>query len=190
MKARTGNGWTLWLSWVLATAAGLAVGGSLGTLIAWFLEGQGQGQGQMLRRIVFGSINGATIGTAQWLVLRRQIDEPGWWVLSCTLSWALGLSIVGRLNDDMVWPLGSVIGWSIAGAIIGILGWLGLQQKVSKAGWWIPANVVSWPVSWAVAQIGSGTIGVAVMGAVGGAVTGIVLVAILHPSALGRSSRV
>jgi hypothetical protein len=40
-----------------------------------------------------GAVLGTATGTAQWLLLRRQVYWAGWWVPVSALAWALGISL-------------------------------------------------------------------------------------------------
>jgi len=63
--------------WVLATAVGGAVGGLVSGVVTPGATGIG------------GDVLGASVGVAQWLVLRRwQVPRAGWWVLTITVSLA------------------------------------------------------------------------------------------------------
>ena len=58
---------SLWLSWLLASAAGGATIGALSapTEFFWYLF-----------------MVGFVVGVAQWLVLRRHTQHAGWWILA------------------------------------------------------------------------------------------------------------
>ena len=83
-------------SWIRATAAGAAVAWAIGMLPStlgrqllalWppLLVGLG---------VVAGVVLVATIGFAQWLVLRRHVDGSGSWVVANALAWVAGLAVV------------------------------------------------------------------------------------------------
>jgi hypothetical protein len=58
-----------------------------------------------------GAITGVTLGTAQWLALRRWVYLAGWWVVISTLGWAAG----------------PVLGASLTGAVVGATTGLALE---------------------------------------------------------------
>jgi hypothetical protein len=66
--------------WMLATA----VGWLAGVLIVVFAAGTG---------ILAGLVIGASTGTAQWMLLRREVHWAGWWIVVSSLAWATGLSL-------------------------------------------------------------------------------------------------
>jgi hypothetical protein len=83
-------------SWIRATAAGAAVAWTIGMLPStlgrqllelWppLLVGLG---------VLAGVVLLASIGFAQWLVLRRHVDSSGVWVVANALGWVAGLAVV------------------------------------------------------------------------------------------------
>jgi len=89
--------------WVLASVIGwpvalLAVGFALQDPPGWILF----------------AVVGAVIGVAQWLVLRRQVQRAGWWVLASTMGWGMTVITQGI-------PVGWVAGMSMAGAMVGAI---------------------------------------------------------------------
>ena len=114
-------------------------------------------------------------------------NQAGWgfllgWVLACTVGWFVGFIISFVLGSIIVEGtyggefsvLGSIlsglIGGAAAGAVVGILQWLVLRRRVSRAGWWVLASCAGLAVAW-----GSGYTygGLFVAVALGGAVAGI-----------------
>jgi len=82
--------------WVGATAAGAGVAWSIGMLPSTFSQ-------QLLELwppvlvaggVLAGVLLLATIGVAQWLVLRRHLVRSGGWVLANALAWIAGLAVV------------------------------------------------------------------------------------------------
>ena len=77
---------------------------------------------------------------------------------------------------------------ALGGAVTGILQWLVLRGKVSRAGWWVLASTVGWGLSmtvsraipWGVTDGICILLGLVVSGAVLGAVTGAALVWLLR----------
>lgn len=81
--------------WIVASGVGMAIGG-----IAPFplkLRDLYVGtSGIQLDEIAYGIFFGFLMGGAQWLVMRTWVKSAGWWVLSSTIGWALGM-VVGEL---------------------------------------------------------------------------------------------
>ncbi len=85
--------------WMVATALGWLLGS---TLIQAFLpEGMD---------FVAGVIIGITTGTAQWLVLRSELDWAGWWIVISVVAWTTGMALLS----------GVMLTGVMAGAITGL----------------------------------------------------------------------
>ena len=142
--------WSFWFQWILAT--------TLGWLAGW---------------AVLGEVGiGAAIGVAQWLVLRREVANAGWWILASAVAWAVSWGII--VSGLVVPPGADLISSLIVGAAVGLLlgggQWFVLRRWTHYASLWILANMSAWSVGF------SGIFGGAVLtGAVVGAVTGLVL---------------
>jgi hypothetical protein len=65
--------------WMLATTVGGAVGGVAALVV----------EDAMIFAMLF-AVSGASVGIAQWLVLRRQVAQAGLWVLASTVGGAVG----------------------------------------------------------------------------------------------------
>jgi hypothetical protein len=85
--------------WILASA----VGWSGGWAIALALAPQGIG-------ILTEPLLGAAIGTLQWLVLRRQLHQAGWWIVVSSLGWTIALTGLA----------GQILAGAMVGAVTGI----------------------------------------------------------------------
>jgi hypothetical protein len=48
-------------------------------------------------RLLMGPLMGATVGIAQWFVLRKGVDWAGWWIIISILAWTTGLTLVPGL---------------------------------------------------------------------------------------------
>jgi len=178
-------GWTFWLLWLAATIVGeilyaIPVGAvqivlgldrlddpqRAGEITAWML---------VLAAVLCGAAIGATIGLAQWLVLRREFKRMGWWVAATVAGYAsIGLLplIAGVfqpgwpdwaftliINDKMHWLARVVAGWpnaswapgamtlTLFGAALGFFQWLVLRGRVYQAGWWIALSTVGWALA-------------------------------------------
>ncbi|MGD2145457.1 MAG: hypothetical protein PVH41_02045 [Anaerolineae bacterium] len=100
------DGW-----WVPASAAGWAVGRAI--VLAVFPPGI-----EALAEAVIG----ASLGLAQWLVLRGQVHRAWWWIVLSTLGWTVGL----------MGTLGSSWAGAVAGATTGVA--LEFLMRVRRAG--------------------------------------------------------
>ncbi|MEA3351821.1 MAG: hypothetical protein U9Q82_14490, partial [Chloroflexota bacterium] len=100
MIARTG-----W--WVVASSVGWIVGWGLIIAIPLQLES------------INGAILGATMGVAQWFVLRKKIPQAGWWIIISTLAWTLGLA--------------QIMGEALVGTVVGIVSGIALELQLRYA---------------------------------------------------------
>ena len=60
---------------------------------------------------------GAVTGILQWIVLRRQVRQAGWWVLASTAGWAGGWAVV----IAMIPPEVGVLAGAVVGATMGAM---------------------------------------------------------------------
>jgi predicted branched-subunit amino acid permease len=72
--------------WILATTAGYA----LGSLISNAAIPQGM---DFLAALLIG----LTTGSAQWLILRREVQWAGWWIVINIIAWTTGLAFLPGL---------------------------------------------------------------------------------------------
>jgi hypothetical protein len=192
--------WDIWIQWVLATSVGLVVSDGLSVYIS-------------LGECVDLFIPGAIIGTLQWLfILQFQISRATRWIWSTFLGWTIGW-VLGMLAGSIVSLIiilatsglepnsiinagsnlaGMTVLLVVHGVILGTTQWLfALKSQYHKAIWWIPANIIGWPLanglSWGI--LGplflssvpfSGLIDSAIRGVVFGAITGGMLVWLLQ----------
>lgn len=200
---------TIWLPWVVGTMLGEVLGFGVPTLagvINWLLQPP-----QSLMWFLFvlaGAGEGALLGLAQSLVLRRLITGFAWqrWVLAtalaAALAWLIGLLPSTLIDAGLTLPLPLLIGGGIVlGSVfllsIGGAQWLVLRRYLPNANRWMLANAVAWPIGVAVPVLGIGALPegapLAVVAAVGafsglamgfvvGAITGTVLVTLLWAS--------
>jgi len=80
------------LRWIVASGAGMLIGAFVAfplKLRDWYLGPSGF----QLDEIAYGIVFGFLVGGAQWFVMRLWVQGAGWWVLSSTIGWALGMTI-------------------------------------------------------------------------------------------------
>jgi len=166
------SGFSFWARWVLANSAAETVGLG-GAFLAGYaivsLVGAREGSVSALLlgglAIALGMLEGAIVGAAQGLVLRRRL--PGLsvrkWVLGTAagalVAWTLGMlpstimsfgpqqagPAAADIPDLFVYAAAAGLG-AVAGTILASAQWLVLRRHVSKAWRWLPANAAAWMV--------------------------------------------
>jgi hypothetical protein len=109
--------------WVLATGVGFGLGKLIGESVA-------QGMPAAVGHGLSGALIGASVGLAQWLVLRSHNARPEAWVVANVAAWAVGWSVISLVEEAeglstlVVYLIGGA-GAAAAGIITGIaLVWL------------------------------------------------------------------
>jgi hypothetical protein len=200
---RIENGWRFWLLWVLASAIGWAVGLTAANLTQLALEAASGGvvveaEGGAVLEGAGNLLFGLAVGTAQWLVLRRQIEGAIWWAPATAGGFALAGIVGGALQDAGAAVGGLVISLGL-GVAAGTLQWLLLRRQVKRAGWWVLGStvlvfgglitglVLSFVLTGAAPDVsGSGIVFAAVGGAAFGITSGFILMWLLRQPALER----
>lgn len=206
-------GRALWLRWALAFILGELVGfaaaAAAGAVMVWALEaltGSASDIALIGVMVLAGSLEGATVGLAQWTILRRYIPHltAGSWTLAtiagAAAAWAIGMTLAAVAAPSQEVAVPAVIGaaallGAINGALLGLAQWAVLRRHVRRAGWWVAANAAGWALGMVVAFGGTGLTtestpipGIIAIWAVTGplmaitpaAVTGLVLVRLLN----------
>lgn len=132
--------------WILATTAGVTVGFNIARFMSFGGEG---GPIVFWGLLTAGSLEGgAIIGLLQWLVLHRWFKNVGWWIAGTAVGfvllhscWLIGLPppFYRILLAREVFPF---VFWGV----MGLLQWLVLRKKLSRAAWWVPASMLGWGV--------------------------------------------
>lgn len=154
----------VWLEWQAAVTGGIVSGMAvvLGMIAVLSVDRFPLGFGLLV--VTCGLVHGAIVGGAQALVLGRHLPgfHPGRFVLATALASAAAWGLViaawtwtvleGIGAQEML--LLFVVGGFGVGSVIGAGQWLALRRMRPGAGWWIPANGVSWVVGTAVLLAG------------------------------------
>jgi hypothetical protein len=182
------NEFGMWLEWTLATALGMLVGFVTSIALVNLLD-------LAFARLLVPLVAGSLIGLAQWVVLRKYLNEVVDWILAGGASWAvgyaLGLLIINGLTGT---GLDGFIGYVLFGIIVAIVQWPILRREIPNAWMWVAANVVGWTTGFYLSQvaldllfngptidpIASTSVLSGVSGLVAGAITGIALVLIVR----------
>lgn len=79
----------------------------------------------LVASLIAGAVIGASLGLAQWLVLRRFVAEAGWWIPVNVAGWSVAFTGL----------LGSTVTGTVVGAVTGFaLDWLLRQPRQDKPG--------------------------------------------------------
>lgn len=158
-----------WLRWVIANAIGELLGlgpvAFVGILLARVLAESGGLVAALTGLLLFtvlGAFEGAVVGQAQWMVLRRRLPglARGSWVwatvVGAVAAWLLGMlpstatSLMGNgggkapdFEGAGMYVLATGMGL-VLGAVLAAPQWRVLRRHVQGAGWWIPANALAW----------------------------------------------
>ena len=176
---RAGWDWNVWFQWILANAVGETVGLGGTLVISALLLLNAQKTMSVLPAaalaVLAGTfIEGITVGTAQWLVLRRPLKSIRWrtWVLATAIgafvAWTLGMipstfmfagadsggAAPAQISDLVIYALAAMMGF-VLGPILGVPQWLVLRHHLPKAGWWVLANALAWMVGMVIVFIGT-----------------------------------
>lgn len=82
--------------------------------------------------VLLGTLLLASIGTAQWLVLRHLVHRSGWWILLTGVAWTAGLLIFTSVTTPLWQPgqsqlviaaIGVLGGLLMAGTVAAVTGW-------------------------------------------------------------------
>jgi hypothetical protein len=93
--------------WVLVTAVGFGLGKLIGESVA-------QGMPAAVGHGLSGAVIGASVGLAQWLVLRSHHPRAEAWVLANVAAWAVGWSVISLVEEAE--GLSTVVVYLIGGA--------------------------------------------------------------------------
>jgi hypothetical protein len=178
-------GLTFFLLWSVASAVGMMLFGIPVSLLQWLLGLDQHGDPGyagdfsmaylLLGSTLCGAGYGATIGLAQWFVLRRERPRMGGWVpataagYACIvivifvvaafqpgwLEWAVTLIVNGKLHwlarVEPAWPAAVEAAGGLAlilfGLMLGSAQWLALRGREPRAGWWIAFSAAGWALA-------------------------------------------
>jgi len=187
-----------WLGWLVASVMGYCFGAILGSAVAsnlFPLE-----RFYIANGVTLGVVAGATGGYFQWVVLRERIAGAGLWWLTSALGFGLTIGVVITTGTNQNYVVAGLLLPAIFGVTSGVLQWLILRQKLSRAGWWLLANItgslvgaIGFPVAGGIFDAGNWGLGLLtfglLFGAGNGAITGAALIWLLRQSTLDDVDR-
>ena len=182
------NEFGMWLEWTLATALGMLLGFLPSIVLVNIMD-------LAFARIIVPLLAGFLVGLAQWVVLRKYVNEVSDWILAAGASWAvgyaLGLFIMNGLTGT---GLDGFVGYILFGIIVALVQWPILRREIPNVWMWILANVIGWTAGFFLSQVAldlffngpsidpvaSTSVISGVSGLVAGAITGIALIWIVR----------
>ena len=185
MPIRTDSPSRFWVRWMVLTAVGLAAG---------FAAGFGLGAptgaivGMMLVIAVIGAILGGVSGAVQSFALPPRVPRGVAWALATAAGMAIGLTAGTVASELLGFQKGNplheafaiaVIG-AACGACVGLAQFWVLRGRVAAPGLWVPTSALASGLGFlvgglaAVSLVGGfrSLVGLAIMGVVGGVLTG------------------
>ncbi len=110
------------ISWALATAAGMAIGLTAGTVgIEVFGFEKGNPLHEAFAIAIIGATSGLCVGFAQFWVLRGRVARAGLWVPASALAWGMGFLLGGLAAVGLTGGFRSLAGLAILGVAGGLL---------------------------------------------------------------------
>ncbi len=160
-------GWRFWIFWMLATFAGGLLFLLLSFPLNWIMANVqplgGVPPAQLSERPLFlwmmllgDALLGASLGLAQWLVLRTELKGMGWWIVATAAGFSLGrlFMFVNLPQMDALGPGKAILQYGLFPAIFQ---WLALRGRVYQAGWWILIALLGWPLAFLLTDLAYAT---------------------------------
>lgn len=155
------------LRWIVANAAGLAAGLAAALVLGAPLETV---VGAMLVTPVLTGIVGAFLGTSQWILLRRRLENARWWIPASAAGLGLGLAggivLVEQIGRAVTGGQINVRTLSVperaasmavvglaSGLALGAAQWLVLRRHTRLARRWFWASTLAFTVSLCISSL-------------------------------------
>ena len=182
------NEFGMWLEWTLATAFGMLLGFLPSIVLVNIMD-------LALARLIVPLFAGFLIGLAQWVVLRKYVNEVSDWILAAGASWAVGYALSLFIMNGLTGTgLDGFVGYVLFGVIVALVQWPILRREIPNVWMWILANVIGWTAGFYMSQaaldlffnspaidpVASTSVISGVSGLVAGAITGIALIWIVR----------
>ena len=148
--------WFFYLLWILLTLLCVPIAFFLDLIILRiiilfvgdfiYVDGVRHITEDYLYMYTFIPIVGFLTGALQYGLLRRYLPHMGWWVAMTMGGWLLGV-FLDLIPGWLGWTSPLFTGglaFVVLGLSIGAGQWLLLRRRLSRAGWWIGANVAGW----------------------------------------------
>ena len=182
--------WKFGILWSLATILGLVLGIAISLIVITVINKITHISEDTIAMFIILPSIGFSVGILQWLNLRRRVSWASMWIWVTAVGWMIGIPLALSLYTGLisisdstlidVW--GKTIQATIIAILIGVIQWLMLRRHISRAGWWIFANLIGWNAASLLAGAGAmvGVLDSIPMGISVGAVTGLALAWLLQ----------
>ncbi len=176
--------WDTWLGWAVASSVGLTIGLAVYLPLAVLVGDEFEVVTGTLVSAVGGAALGASLGIAQWLLLRRRASHQGRWVWASVAGGAVGGIGALLVADIMTAAAGAdfitnlVLGGAFLGLSLGTAQWLLLRQRYERAGWWVVASTVGLSLGLGLGRVGGAALYDVVAGTTGEALARVLATAI------------
>ena len=182
------NEFGMWLEWTLATAFGMLLGFLPSIVLVNLMD-------LAFARFIVPLFAGFLVGLAQWVVLRKYVNEVADWVLAAGASWAVGYALGLLIMNGLTGTgLDGFVGYILFGVIVALVQWPILRREIPNVWMWVLANVIGWTAGFYLSQISldlffndpvidpiaSTSVLSGVSGLVAGAITGLALIWIVR----------
>ncbi len=149
--------WSFYLGWIVLTSLGVPIAYFLSIVILniitnivgdyVFVNGVRHIAEDYLAMYVLAPSMSLLTGALQYVLLRQYLTRMGWWIFVTVAGWFLGallIALPGWLGwtDALLNNLDLIL--LLMGLAIGITQWSLLRRRLTRAGWWIAANVAGW----------------------------------------------
>ena len=147
-----------YLGWVMLSALAilLAFGGTfvvLGLAVDWIgdwiiVNGERRITEDYLFSFVFPPLIWFFTSGLQYALLRRHLPKMGWWILTTGAGWLFMVGLfylaIQFLDRNNLTATTNTAVFAVVGAAIGLLQWMLLRRRLSRAAWWIAASAIGW----------------------------------------------
>jgi hypothetical protein len=182
--------WKFGFFWTLVTILGLVLGIVISLLVISAISKIANTDEDTIGIFIILPSIGFSVGFLQWLKLRRRVSWASMWIWVTAAGWMISIPLALSLYSWLqsisastfvdVW--GKTIQATMIAILIGVIQWLLLRRHISRAGWWIFANLIGWNAASLLAGAGAmvGVLDSIPMGISVGAVTGLALAWLLQ----------
>ena len=130
-----GNGVNRW-RWIGATAVGMCVGVTLGTMVVELLGfRESVGAREVFALGVVGGVTGLIVGIMQWSVLHKTVGRARWWALAMAATCALGFLGGGLSANILLGDMKGLAGFTafalVCGPLAGTISGAALNRLVT-----------------------------------------------------------